>query len=524
MKLSVSLAVSLWLTLGVGDAQVLSYPGGKGSVVTVTNHIGTLVQQSYQQFKDARRDFGAVCDGVADDTAALQSALDSVSASHDVLFIPQGTCRISSTLLVRQKSSFRVMGASKSILSTVIRWVGPQGGTMLMLDGVRDSEWSDLYLDGNAAADEPAVIIDIDKVTAGPVISRKNSFYRMTVRGGSVATVRIAHTSTTNNEAHVFEDVESYSIVVKVGYGYLVENINAKNIQIVRGLISGKATAVQIDEGSIHLHSVELGGNGKWISVGGGGEPIVIMNCDGDSNQTFLELRPGSTNPIFASGNRFVQSVDGDLFTLNNNSGPVTLIGNDFSSGGYRAGATTTISSNGPRMTAIGNVFPNKEVLPFPDPPAVRFSGLYALGNQFFGPGNVLTTMNDYLVPHRSAGTSYSTLQMSGAAGYLADAYAVPSVTGQFVATSGTVTFSAAAPYTLITEPTVLPGKFDGQRLLLINVGVNAVTLQDRGTLAGSGIALTANTLTIGPRQSVSFTWSATLSLWIQTGPLVAPL
>jgi polygalacturonase len=37
------------------------------------------------------KDFGAVGDGTTDDTAAIQAAIDSLSATGGIVFIPKGT-------------------------------------------------------------------------------------------------------------------------------------------------------------------------------------------------------------------------------------------------------------------------------------------------------------------------------------------------------------------------------------------------------------------------------------------------
>lgn len=50
----------------------------------------------------------------------------------------------------------------------------------------------------------------------------------------------------------------------------------------------------------------------------------------------------------------------------------------------------------------------------------------------------------------------------------------------------------------------------------LLNVGTQNLVLQDRGTLAGSGLALGAATRTIAPRQTLVLMYSNDLSLWVE--------
>jgi hypothetical protein len=485
--------------------------------------------------KDLKFDFGAVGDDTADDTAAVQAALDWVTANRDELFIPRGFYRISSQLIARQGVSFRVFGPSKQGANwhTALRWAGPAGDTMLLLDGCRDSEWTDFAIDAVSAANEPGILVDIDKVTAGSWNSRKNSFRRMILRGGSVATVRISHVTALNNEANLFEDVENVCVggsfwvpgTTTGPVGYLTQNVNAKSQQIVRGEISGKECAVFNQDGSAHVSGVQIGGCGTWLRHGGRGEPCVIEKCDGDSSRTFIECMLTQTAPVTAIGNRFFPHYPGPLLLLGDTVGPLTMIGNEFANGGYKTPADSfvQITSNGPNLLAFGNTFPNEQCLPIPgtNPPKLR--SLYALGNMFYGPGHTRNLMNDYLVPNRSTGQSVTSLQIGGSSGFVAETQSLGG--GATINSNQAIApVTTTSAITLSLLPSIRPGNFNGQRLQVTNIGQFNLSLIDRTTLAGTGVALSTPTVTLPPKASVEFMWTVNGSFWIQTSPVVAAL
>ena len=77
---------------------------------------------------DARRDFGAAGNGIADDTAPVQKAIDAAAASGDaVAYLPSGNYVVSRTLLIRGKD-FRVSGSG---WKTRLLWKGPEGGSIV---------------------------------------------------------------------------------------------------------------------------------------------------------------------------------------------------------------------------------------------------------------------------------------------------------------------------------------------------------------------------------------------------------
>jgi hypothetical protein len=62
------------------------------------------------------KDFGAVGNGLVDDTAALQAAIDSAAANQVQLFWPKGTYLISATLNIPTKSNWQGEGGSCSVI------------------------------------------------------------------------------------------------------------------------------------------------------------------------------------------------------------------------------------------------------------------------------------------------------------------------------------------------------------------------------------------------------------------------
>jgi len=107
-------------------------------------------------WKNVKTDYGAAGDGVADDTAVLQKALDDLRLHEQscVLYFPAGKYRLTDTVKTVRKAHQNCMGVTivgEDPATTVLRWDGKEGGMMFQYDAWY-SKISRLTLDGAGKA------------------------------------------------------------------------------------------------------------------------------------------------------------------------------------------------------------------------------------------------------------------------------------------------------------------------------------------------------------------------------------
>ena len=106
----------------------------------VDNDVDEEFVGPFPSWLNAKADFGAIADGVHDDTTALQNALDALRPTEGkpVLFLPSGTYRITRTLNISRSAhadSQYIMILGEDPASTSIQWDGPTKGVMLANNG-----------------------------------------------------------------------------------------------------------------------------------------------------------------------------------------------------------------------------------------------------------------------------------------------------------------------------------------------------------------------------------------------------
>ena len=136
MNLS-TLAAVLWMGLSVNSGVAAA-----GSQVAAVPAWDEEFLGPFPAWYDLKKDFGAVGDGKADDTAALQKALDSVGTpdlKRSAIWVPSGTYRITKTLERIGVSGVFLIGEHPD--TTVIRWDGPAYGGEPRVPVFNSEEW-----------------------------------------------------------------------------------------------------------------------------------------------------------------------------------------------------------------------------------------------------------------------------------------------------------------------------------------------------------------------------------------------
>jgi len=129
-----------------------------GFIQSGSGAVDRTVQSKLREFVSAK-DFGAIGDGVTDDTAALQVAINQTSTTGSVLYIPSGTYLVTETLSIPNKT--QIIGEHRhqyiGAAGTNITFAPTSPKSLFVPSGaVAPFRWGyaleNLYINGNSAS------------------------------------------------------------------------------------------------------------------------------------------------------------------------------------------------------------------------------------------------------------------------------------------------------------------------------------------------------------------------------------
>lgn len=123
------------------------------------------------------REYGAVGDGAADDTKAMQDAVDAaMQENRGGIFVPPGSYCVSSTLNVEGAAGFTMRGLG---IDTELKWIGDSSHPLLRLDCLRECSFMDFSIKASKPLER-----GIELINSGAIPAPTHNFFSHIVIDG----------------------------------------------------------------------------------------------------------------------------------------------------------------------------------------------------------------------------------------------------------------------------------------------------------------------------------------------------
>jgi hypothetical protein len=227
-----------------------------------------------------------VGDGVADDTLAIQAAIDAVdNAGGGTVRLPRGSYKITATLIINRSSTFKTINLmGEGMLATRILWLGPTSGAAIRVNGLKRYIFEGWSLENRVAkGTTTGVLVQRDSGTGTQ--SGSTSWRNISV--SSFATgIQIGNSAITQaGSEFLFDNL----LLLRNDIGCLIQDGNSLNFAFTM---------------------LEMGGNGTGLQVLSGGNVSVYGGSASYDTVADFDLRPGGVFTIIGfrseHANRFL--------------------------------------------------------------------------------------------------------------------------------------------------------------------------------------------------------------------------
>jgi hypothetical protein len=296
------------------------------------------------------KDYGAVGDGSADDTMAIQSALDAFmdmpGSAHSVLFFPAGTYRITQTLSTARSEHNHYLGfamVGEHPATTVLQWDGAPDGDMVHLD-MWYGKVSRFTFDGNGTAG-----VGLYRGDAFSTFCELSDLWFRDMRVG----LQLGNDASAGQAEHAvlrckFERCSDAGLVTR--------NWNTLDIWVWWSLFEECGVGAHNYMGNFHIYeSVFLRSREADVRLDNLMQ-FAFVNNTSVGSKTFFDLKSYQTwgAQVLVQGNR-IYDWTGDYALVTGSAGPFLLLDNTFRPAGVGTGPAVFLTAND--QVLVGNTF-----------------------------------------------------------------------------------------------------------------------------------------------------------------------
>ena len=306
----------------------------------------------FASWKNVKTDYGAVGDGVADDTTAIQRGLDDLRFHKQfcVLYFPAGTYRITSTVSTLRKAHQEGMGMTvigEDPATTILKWDGPADGIMFNYDAWY-SKISRLTLDGQGKA---AVALGY-----GQAFSTYNETSDMVFKDVKMGLVM----GTVGAEGQAENEVLRCQFLRCSDKGLMTTNFNAMDIWAWYCRFEDCGYGMYNNAGNFHAYQ-NLFLRSQQADIGTANLMVFsFVNNTSIGSAAFMDFAGGHSwgAPTSVTGNRVIEPTGPFAIRLGN-GGPYFVAGNVIKSRPDAAGGVMQMTWGS--QTLVGNTYTVKD-------------------------------------------------------------------------------------------------------------------------------------------------------------------